>query len=349
MPTIESASRRVPKATYVPLRLDAPSVSVTGGAVVKFGYIRNLVLRPGEVSAVRAAMVDASAPSPAAGDVTLWQTLQAFEGSPIPSQLPGPGVFATVPAAALAAFGKGLADLRRRAVDTLTPGPSNAPGVAGVTGLVATVPTLGDALNALNNSLVANKGFEANVSATPIGMLNLERLEMTPAGIERGELLATIPLAPSEQTSVVQKEWSVTTREFTSIVTDSLENISETGVTENTELAQSTTSQVQHSNQFNINSTVSGGFGFVTGSVTASFGSQDATSQSATDSRKHAIETTRKASSRVKQEHKTTISTTTVTGTSETTTRTLVNPSATDPMRIDYFSLIRKWRVRLFR
>ena len=59
---------------------------------------------------------------------------------------------------------------------------------------------------------------------------------MTPAGIERGELLATIPLAPLEQTSVIQKESSVTSQEFTSIVTDSLENYSETGVTENTDL-----------------------------------------------------------------------------------------------------------------
>jgi hypothetical protein len=39
-------------------------------------------------------------------------------------------------------------------------------------------------------------------------MLNLERIEMSPAGLERGELLATIPLAPKERTSVVQKEWS---------------------------------------------------------------------------------------------------------------------------------------------
>src|SRR5262249_825916 len=44
-----------------------------------------------------------------------------------------------------------------------------------------------------------------------------------------------------------------------------------------------------------------------------------------------------------------TISTTTVTGTSETTTRQLQNSSTTDPMRIDYFSMMRKWRVRLYR
>ena len=118
--------------------------------------------------------------------------------------------------------------------------------------------------------------------------MNLERLEMVPAGITRGELIGTIPLAPGEKTAVVQKEWSVTTKEFTSIVTDSLENFSETGVTDNTELAQSTTSQVQHANQFNITATVSGGIPLISGSTNASFGAQDSASQSATDSRKHA-------------------------------------------------------------
>jgi hypothetical protein len=87
----------------------------------------------------------------------------------------------------------------------------------------------------------------------------------------------------------------------------------------------------------------------VTASATAAFGAQDSNSQSAADSSKHAVTTTRQASSRSKQSHKMTISTSTVTGTSETTTRTLQNPSTTAPMRIDYFSFIRKWHVGLYR
>ena len=109
---------------------------------------------------------------------------------------------------------------------------------------------------------IATTGLSLNATGRgiqPIGYINLERLEMAPAGIVRGELVATIPLAPLEETAVVQKEWSVTSKEFTSIVTDSLENYSETGVTDNTKLARSTTSQNQHSNQFNITGTVSGG------------------------------------------------------------------------------------------
>jgi GH18 family chitinase len=350
----DSSTRRIPKATYVPLKIpEAASLLDTGAALQKSGFVRRLSLQPGEVDAVRrkltATGTSTGQPYVSVNDATLWDTLRSFEGAPMPSQLPSPTSFAKMPLNALLAFGKAIVDIRRQAVDQLKQQTAGSELLAGAPAAQDLSTAMGKALNLLNSGITATNGFEANVTASPIGMLNLERLEMTPAGIERGELLATIPLAPKERTAVVQKEWSVTTKEFTSIVTDSLENYSETGVTDNTELAQSTTSQTQHSNQFNINATVSGGIGFVSGSVSTSFGTQDSSSQSATDSRKRAIDTTRKASSRVKQEHKMTISTTTVTGTSETTTRILENPSATDPIRIDYFSMMRKWHVGLYR
>jgi len=356
MPEIESARRRIPKLTYVPLKVDT-ATSETGASVVKFGYMRNLALQLGEVDVARKQFSSSVGRQKQASLLStssaLWRTLKKFEGTPMPSELPHPGAFAKIPTATLLAFGKVVLELRQQALSQMKNAPPSTLASDGarptVTPMALDSANIGKAMNAVNSGIIANKSFEANVSATPIGMLNLERLEMTPAGIERGELLATIPLAPKEETAVVQKEWSVTTKEFTSIVTDSLENYSETGVTENTELAQSTNSQIQHSNQFNINATVSGGCGFVTGTVTTAFGTQDSSSASAAESRKHAVQTTRKASSRVKQEHKMSISTTTVTGTSETTTRTLVNPSDTNSMRIDYFSMMRKWRVRLYR
>ena len=131
-------------------------------------------------------------------------------------------------------------------------------------------------------------------------------------------------------------------------MTDQLEATSETGVTDNTDLSQSTTSQNQHSTQFSITGTVQGGIPIINGSSTAGVTAQDAGSTSATDSIKHATAITQKASSRSRTEHKTTISTTTVTGTSETSTRILKNDGP-DPIRIDYFSLMRTWRVRLYR
>lgn len=352
MVSLTNSTTVVQKATYVPLNI-VQTGGYIGRAALKFGYIRQLNLQPGEVDAVRNILPGATSAARGQGlaDANFWSILQQFEGTPLVSQLPSPSIFANFAEADLIAFGNGLTTVRKQAVlrlqqETAAP-PAASPGGA------AQTPTgsraLSVAQNYLNTSSVATNAFTANTSTSNMGMLNLERLEMTPDGVERGALLATISLAPKERTAVVQQEWSVTSQEFTSIVTDSLENYSQTGVTENTQLAQSTTSQVAHSNQFNVTSSVQGGIKLISGSVSASFGGQDQSSQSANDSRQHAIQTTRQASSRVRQSHKVTISTSTVTGASQTSTRMFENPSATDPMRVDYFSLMRKWYVALYR
>lgn len=358
MAILTNSTTKIQKATYVPL-----TVSTRDGyntwVSPKFGYIRQLNLQSGEVNAVQGLL---SAATAAAGeglaDANFWSLLQPFEGSPLVSQLPSASAFANVSASDLVSFGKGLVTIRKQAVQqlqqaaTATPAASAAQttshAISDATSATQTV-SLSVAQNALNTSSVATNAFISNAQSSNMGMLNLERLEMTPAGVTRGGLLATIPLAPKERTAVVQEEWSVISSDFTSIVTDSLENYSQTGVTETTQLTQATSSQVSHSNQFNVSSSVSGGIGFVSGSVAGSFGGQDQSSQSANDSRQHSIQTTRLASSRVKQSHKVTISTSTVTGSSQSSTRMFENPSATEPMRVDYFSLIRTWYVALYR
>jgi hypothetical protein len=353
MANLTNSIRQIPKATYVPLQPASPLPS-SGRSIPKFGYVRQLDLQPGEVDQVQSSLTVLNATTAAGSglaDANFWSLLKQFEGSPLPAALPSPSVFADIPESQLTTFGNALAAVRNQALTQTNAAPRTAQiANAASSTTTTTSPSNGDLLDRYNKSLAANNVFVANVTAQPIGMLNLERLEMTPADVERGELLATIPLAPKERTAVVQKEWSVIKQEFTSIVSDSLDNYSETGVTENTELAQSTDSENSHSNQFNVNATVSGSYGgFVSASVSTGFTTQDQSSVSAKNSRKDAVAQTRKASSRVKQSHKMTISTTTVTGTSDTTTRMLENPSATDPIRIDYFSLMRKWYVALYR
>jgi hypothetical protein len=349
---LSSATRQIEKATLVPLQIDSTSdAGEEGGALLKFGFVRQLGLSSGEVAAVqnhRAQTTRTTQPlAPASG---IWDLLRQFEGTPMPSRLPSATSFYSVPFSELAAFGAALVDLRQQAVEQVQRQTGQIAHPRERTLSQSAPPDdVGRRLLALHVATVAAQSFNFGSGQAPVGMLNLERLEMTPAGIERGELVATIPLAPLEETAVTHKEWSVTSKEFTSIVTDSLENVSETGVTDNTELTQTTTSQEQHANQFNITSTAAGGIPIIHGSATATFGAQDGSSQSATDSRKQASTITRKASSRAKQEHKVTISTTTVSGTSETSTRILKNPSATTPIRIDYFSMMRKWHVGLYR
>jgi hypothetical protein len=341
-----SSARRVPKATYVPFKF-TPNPDLVGGAIVKYGYVAQLALQPGEVAAARK---QAGVSKSTAQDEALWKSLAQLEGNSLLSQRPAFSSFAKTTHADLLAIGKAITLLRQQQNDISSTAKPNAPQAElGTTQPHSTIDlTTAASLVRLNNALVATSAFSQTSERTPIGWLNLERLEMIPVGIVRGQLLATVCLAPMEKTVITEKEWSVITQEFSSIVTDSLVNYSETGVAENTELAKSTTSQTQHSNQFNINATVSGSNGFVTATVASGFASQDQTSDSATASTKHAIDTTKKASSRVKQSHRISISSTTVSGTSASSSRTLRNTSKTDPMRIDYFSLMRKWHVGLY-
>jgi hypothetical protein len=369
MPTIESGSRRIAKATYVALKVDNPpdTHEAPGNALAKNTHVQMMRLQTGDVEAVKGLLKQKTSKRENAtihGGSKLLQLLEKYEGQPLQSSLPPASVFAPIPSSDIIEFGKALSSVREQQLSRIqsqaeakvkgsevTQAPVQVSDrLYAATGF-ALNPSLevANAVGLLNSANLAVKSLERHVTATPIGMLHLERIEMTPAGIERGELIATIPLAPGEKTAVVQKEWSVTSKEFTTIVTDTLENFSETGVTENNELAQATNSQTQHSSEFSINASVSGTYGMVTASAAASYGLKDSSNISAQESKKHAASVTKKASTRVTQEHKTTISTKTVTGTSEESTRILENKDLVNPIRIDYFSLMRKWRVRLYR
>jgi hypothetical protein len=336
---LEASARVVLKGTLVGLKV--ASSATDGHGLAKYGLVRQLGMTSGEADAVREYLeIDGGSNNRVDKDLQVsaatFELLRSFEQPIVPALRPNISAVASVPLDELTTFANALVQLRATQVQTAQQNklaPIN----------------LGAMVQSLNSATIAVRGFAINTAAEPIGMLNLERIEMVPAGIQRGELVATIPLAPGEETAVTHKEWSVTSKEFTTIVTDSLEQISETGVTDNTDLSQSTSSQTQHSTQFNITGTVQGGIPMINGSSTAGVTAQDAESQSATDSIKHATTITQKASARSRQEHKTTISTTTVTGLSETSTRVMKNTSATNPIRIDYFSLMRKWRVRLYR
>lgn len=227
---LDQAAREILKGTLVPLKVP---VHDEAHALVKYGAIGQLVLEEGDTENVREHLRVTSRLAThqrEAGGVSssALDLFRSFERSVVPALRPGISAVAEVPAGELITFANALVDIRasrvRAAVD------AQLPAVA-----------VGELMRALNTAVVATRSLSATTTTQPLGMLNLERIEMVPAGIERGELVATVPLAPGEETAVTHKEWSVTSKEFTTIVTDSLESISETGVTDNTDLSQSTT------------------------------------------------------------------------------------------------------------
>lgn len=196
-----------------------------------------------------------------------------------------------------------------------------------------------------NQTDEAVNGFVEQFRIEPIGRLHLERLDMTPVGVERGELVYSIPLAPKETVNIGHKEWSIKSEEFEKIVQDSLEEFSEEGVTEKNDLSQSTESQNRHATAFSLSGSYSG-YG---ASISVGYNSSSEDQQAQKDSRQQSITLTRKASARAKKEHKQSFKVTSVVGAEDQSVRVITNPSETAAMRVDYYQLMRKWRVDLYR
>jgi hypothetical protein len=347
MAELTNSNRVLLKATYTPIALPKsdPHIGNLGRAREKATFANSLQLAPGEVRQTLDHLKQQRAGHQSTDPLSV---LQAFEQSPDRvAPKPEPSVLANVPVASLQAFGAAVVELRSAQKSSVSAqAPNSAPVAESTRSYTApasnglTDVRLMIAHNALNT-------FNNAVQVSPIGMLHLERIEMAPAGIERGELIGTIPLAPQETTNVVHKEWATTSEEFSSIVTDALENYSEKGVTEKSELADATSSETKHSSQISLGASVSGSYGTVSFSANASVGINDSSDQGQQVSRKQASEITSKASARVRKERKVTIETQATVGKEDTSSRTIFNPSSTDSMRVDYYSMMRKWRVRL--
>ncbi len=204
-----------------------------------------------------------------------------------------------------------------------------------------------------NQIAILISSFDYQVQIEPVGQLHLERIEMTPAGIEHGELVHSVPLTPKETVNIAQREWTVVTKTFESIVTDSLEGFSETGVSEKTDLSQATDNEAQHSASLDVNGSVSATYNGAVCSVTASaavdYNQQTDTTQIEKDSIAHSLAITRNASTRSKKEHKMSFCVSSVAGAENMSVRVITNPSDTNAMRVDYFQLLRKWQVELIR
>ncbi|MEU0645953.1 type II secretion system protein GspG [Streptomyces umbrinus] len=188
--------------------------------------------------------------------------------------------------------------------------------------------------------------FNARMALQPVGRLHLERLEMSPAGIEKGELVASVPLAPQETVNISHQEWATGSEEFEKIVQDVFEAYSEQGVAEKKELSQATDSQRQHATAF----TLSGRYSYAgqaTVAVNYRRSSQD--TQAAKDSSRESKDLTAKASARTTTDHKTSFTVRSAYGTRDETVRRIRNPSDTDVMRLDYYQMMRRWRVDLLR
>lgn len=188
---------------------------------------------------------------------------------------------------------------------------------------------------------------------SPVGRIHLERMEMVPVGVEHGELVHTVPLTPEETVNIAHREWSVTTQTFETLSTDALEGFSSTGVAEKTDLAQSTSVEAKHSSSLDVSGSVSasynGGAYSLTASASVDYQTKSESDQSDKRSIAHSMAVTRSASTRTLKEHKTSFVVSSVAGAENFAVQTLKNSSTKQAMRVDYYQLLRRWRVDLIR
>ncbi len=194
-----------------------------------------------------------------------------------------------------------------------------------------------------------SSGFEDQMKVEPIGRLHLERIDMTPIGIVRGELVHSVGLSPKETVTLIHREWSSRTTSFEQVVSQEFEQSKEDSVTENTELASAIDTQSRHSSAMSLAASASGGWGFASASASIGYNTTSDDSTAKHDSRNHSMQVSSKAASRTRQEHKSTFTVKEEAGVEDQSVRVVTNPSETEPMRIDFHQMIRKWQVDLYR
>jgi Type II secretion system (T2SS), protein G len=189
---------------------------------------------------------------------------------------------------------------------------------------------------------------DRNKEILPIGRIHLERIEMYPAGTEKGELVFSVPMAPGETTTISHKEWTTTSREFEDIVQDFFESYSERGVADKTDASMASESESKHSSSFDFGASLSGEYMGVTLTTTLGIKDTNDERESVKQSIQKHREVTEKASARTRKEHKVSMKYETKTGTEDVSGKTITNPGKT-AIRIDYYRMMRKWRTDLYR
>jgi len=180
------------------------------------------------------------------------------------------------------------------------------------------------------------------------GVLFLERMDFTPVGLVKGELVYTLPLTPGERITVSHKEWAKTVEEFEKELTTITEEEMEKATTERTELAESTTKEEKTEHKFDTGLKVKGGGGSWSIELSAGYNYDNLKTKHSEFSSKRNSEMTHKAASRSKEEHKFTFKISREVTREDERVRVIENKSD-EVVRWDFYRLMRKWRIDLYR
>ena len=124
-------------------------------------------------------------------------------------------------------FRRGLANLSRltEALNIREQRPANNLLYAQLAASVLTALLVGVAESLNSQAIIPHtdwkiETFKKRMKTAPVGRLHLEQIEIYPAGVQRGELVFTVPLAPLETITISHKEWSTSSEEYEQMVQD---------------------------------------------------------------------------------------------------------------------------------
>lgn len=185
----------------------------------------------------------------------------------------------------------------------------------------------------------------------PVGLLHLERLEITPLDVFRGELVYSLPLAPREKVTLVHKEWSTYQEDFSRFMQDYLEDYSERGVVETEELGRAALTQSRHAEALGMaQGPASLDLGVtLTNPIDSGGGNLVEDLSSIEESRSQSRQVTARASARAIKDHRVSFSISLARGVETSQARQIANPNKDKSMQIDYYRRMRRWRANLFR
>lgn len=183
----------------------------------------------------------------------------------------------------------------------------------------------------------------------PLGLLYLERLDMTPGAVERGELSYSLPLAPNEKVTLAHREWSVREEQFSEFIEDYQENFSQQGVAQTDDIALSTTSESSHNSALSMSQPLAAAPGVQVTSAIDNSASGIDDSESKTQSKEQSRTVTSLASTRTMKDHKISFTVTTVAGMEDFTAHLIENKNRDKSMRVDYYKRVRRWQSELYR
>lgn len=197
------------------------------------------------------------------------------------------------------------------------------------------------------------EAFKVGLKVQPYGILHLERLEFTPVGTERGELVYTAPLAPEESLTFTVKESIVATKSLEEVIDSEAEVTLVDSDKLNSTLTRSLDLVQKDDRHFNVSAKVYGKYGTDHTHIGTEFNleSKMNTLNEATykEAATHVKEMTRTATRRAKEQHTQTFRVSTVITNDKESVRAIKNPHKDRVMRVDYYSMMRKWKIDLHR